>query len=145
MPVRLFITTRAGASAGVNSKFSSVAKKPTRCPTSRGAETRTEAASMGVAITYPLSGCAPKRSLIVSARAFAVEKSGRCKFSVSESPFAKPLGTDCSTIAPLGIRPTVGVLTTIRDPSPPCAPKPLTTKLPCATAYTFPSTPFKKV
>ncbi len=51
VPVRLFITTRAGASAGVNSKFSSVAKKPTRCPTSRGAETRTEAASIGVAMT----------------------------------------------------------------------------------------------
>ena len=50
-----------------------------------------------------------------------------------------------STVAPFGIRPTVGVLITTLLPSRPCAPKPPTIKLPCAIAYTLPSTPFKKV
>ena len=39
------------------------------------------------------------------------------------------------------MRPALGMLTEIREPSRPEAPKPPTTRLPCAIAYTWPSTP----
>ena len=57
----------------------------------------------------------------------------------------KGLATARSTVAPFGTRPTVGVLITTLLPSNPSAPKPPTIKLPCAMAYTLPSTPFRNV
>ena len=39
------------------------------------------------------------------------------------------------------MRPAEGTLTAMREPSLPETPKPLTTRLPCAMAYTSPSAP----
>ena len=50
-------------------------------------------------------------------------------------------GTTRSTVAPFGIRPTVGTFTVNDLPSSPEAPSPPTTKLPCANAYVSPSAP----
>ena len=48
-------------------------------------------------------------------------------------------------VAPLGMRPTVGVLTITLEPSNPSAPRPPTTKEPCETAYASPSRPTNTV
>ncbi len=50
-------------------------------------------------------------------------------------------GTARSTLAPFGTRPELGTLIEMREPSLPCTPKPLTTRLPWPIAYTSPSIP----
>ena len=54
---------------------------------------------------------------------------------------SKPVATTRSTVAPSGMRPVEGTLTTIFDPSAPSAPSPPTARLPCAIAYICPSAP----
>ncbi|MNE38805.1 hypothetical protein D3C80_1327170 [compost metagenome] len=76
----------------------------------------------------------PTRSLTTSATRRAVVKSGRFRLKVMVSPWEKEFGTSRSTVAPLAMRPTVGVLTTTLEPSAPSAPRPPTTRLPWATA-----------
>ena len=64
----------------------------------------------------------------------AVVKSERFKLKTSESPSEKGVGTVRSTNAPLEIRPALGLLMVMLDPSLPVAAMPPTTRLPCAIA-----------
>ena len=56
-----------------------------------------------------------------------------------------PFGTSRSTVAPFGTRPADGTLTAMLEPSLPETPKPPTTRLPWAMAYTSPSAPISGV
>ena len=61
-----------------------------------------------------------------SARRAAVVKSGVLRFSTTCWPAPKSEGTLRSTVAPLGMRPLLGTLSEMREPSLPFTPKPLT-------------------
>jgi len=76
---------------------------------------------------------APKLRFTADTIREAVVKSASCRFSMTLS-LALDDGTERSTMAPDGIRPPLGALTEIREPSRPDAPKPLTTRLPWAIA-----------
>ena len=76
----------------------------------------------------------PRLSLMLLATLNAVVKSGELRLITSIGSSPKALGTARSTRAPLGIRPEFMTLTVTLEPSAPSAPKPLTTRLPCAMA-----------
>jgi hypothetical protein len=83
--------------------------------------------------------------LIASVSRVAVVKSGVLRFKVTYGPLSKLFGTACSTVAPFGIRPLLGMFTVMLEPSLPSTPKPLIRMLPCAIAYTWPLAPRKGV
>jgi hypothetical protein len=60
-----------------------------------------------------------KYRLTASAIRLAVVKSGVCRFSTTLLPSSKGLATVRSTLAPFGMRPALGMLTVILDPSAP--------------------------
>ena len=122
------ITTFAFAFAVVTSRFSSKERYSTRWEGSRGALTLIEVASIAFAVL------GPSKPLIRSTTRFAVVKSGRLRFSTMASCVRNSLGTARSTVAPFGIRPALGIFTVTFEPSAPDAPKPPTTRLPCAIA-----------
>ena len=100
----------------------------TRAAGSVGACTFTETASIACALP------APSSLLRLSVRRAAVVKSGVFRFNITNGSLPKRVGTSCSTVAPLGMRPALGTLTLTREPSLPSTPKPLTSTLPCAIA-----------
>ncbi|MNF14688.1 hypothetical protein D3C80_2169980 [compost metagenome] len=61
-------------------------------------------------------------------------KLGVLRFRLTKEASAPLGGTAFSTMAPPGIRPTVGTFTVTLEPSPPSAEAPPTTKLPWAKA-----------
>ena len=123
VPVREFTTTRAGGDAGSTSKFSIIDKKATRWLISAGAKMRVDTASKALAVP------GPKVSLIELAKRRLVVKSEFFRFSTIYSLVEKGVSTIFSTLAPDGIRPTVGTLTVSVVPAPPAV-TPLTAKAP---------------
>ena len=95
---------------------------------SLGALTETEVWSRALATS------GPKTLLISSVIRLAVVKSPWCRFITKLLEFINGASTILSTVAPLEIVPTVGILTDIEEPSAPSTPNPPTAKLPCAIA-----------
>ena len=128
VPDLALTTTLAEGLAGSNSIFSSRLIKATFWDGSIGALTLTDVESIGT----ETSG--PNISLIASATFVAVLKSPWWRLSIKKGFSKNGISTNFSTVAPLGILPTVGILTIREEPSPPSTPNPPTTKLPCAIA-----------
>ena len=120
--------TRAGGADGVIISSSTAATNDTRLSISFGAFTFTVAPSRDTAVP------APKAALIARARLVELEKSGVFRLSIKDAAVSKGLLTIRSTVAPPGMRPTVGMLTVRLDPSLPVIPRPPTARLPCAMA-----------
>ena len=114
----------AGGAPLSTSIFSRIETKETFCVGSPGALTLTLFVSSGIAVP------GPKISFTALAILFAVEKSPLCKFNITKSVLKNSVGTNLSTHAPLGIRPTVGIFTVREELSAPSTPKPPTTMLP---------------
>ncbi|KAG1433261.1 hypothetical protein G6F57_022290 [Rhizopus arrhizus] len=104
------------------------ASRPMRAPGSVGAVTAT--------VTPSTARAAPSPKALLSAATMreTVVKSLLCRFRVMSPPLASGSGRARSTVAPLGMRPTLGTFTETREPSLPCAPKPPTIRLPWAIA-----------
>ena len=135
VPVRELTIIFAGGAPRSTSRFSSTETNETFWAGSFGALTRILFVSSGIAVS------APKLLLITSATLLAVEKSPRCRLSITKSVFKNSVGTSLSTDAPRGIRPTVGIFTVREELSAPVTPRPPTTMFPCAIAYVSPSAP----
>ena len=118
----------AEGSAETTSRFSIVDISVARISAPNGARTATETASIACALPKP------SFELIAPATFCAVVKSARARLKVSVGALSNPVATARSTVAPSGMRPVEGTLTTIFDPSAPSAPKPPTARLPCAIA-----------
>src|SRR5690606_16235899 len=128
VPVRALTMTLAGAVPGVSSRFSIWERKLMRMPGSDGADTATVTPSTARATPGPYM------RLIASTMRATVVKSVRCRLRVRSPPASSTLGRARSMVAPLGMRPVLGMLTATREPSRPWAPKPPTTRLPWAMA-----------
>ncbi len=98
------------------------ASRLTRAPGSVGAVTATVTPSIARAAPSPKAllarrPCADRGEIVV------VQVQG------DVAAVGQRIGQARSTVAPLGIRPTLGTFTETREPSLPCAPKPLTIRL----------------
>src|SRR5207342_1568802 len=132
VPVRALTMTLAATAPVSTSSDSSCDMNAMRSP--GGGETSMVTPS--TARAWP----GPNVRSIADTMCAAVVKSDWRRLSVT-LPSEAAVATARSTIAPLGMLPPLGALTEMREPSLPDAPKPLTTRLPCATAYTCPSAP----
>src|SRR5690606_26555830 len=127
VPVRLLTMTRAALSAGSTSIISIAAIMLARALESSG---RCKARVTPSSTEAVPGNCA----LIASRTREAVRKSACDRFQRSTSDWSNPVCTIRSTLAPSGMRPTVGTLTVSLEPSRPETPRPPTARLPCAIA-----------
>ena len=112
--------------------------KATRCEASAGARKEIDTPSNARAVS------APKVLLTAATMAVVVVKSCSRTFIITNSVFSNGVSTIRSTVAPLGMRAEVGTPTATLEPAA-LASIPVVVTIPCAKAYTSPSTPRKLV
>ena len=127
VPVRELKMILGRSSPTPTRRASSWATKATRCVGLAGACTSTLVASSVVAM-------GPNLRLMVSTMLVAVWKLGRLRLRRTLGRALKSVSISRSMLAPLGMRPEVGVLTVTLEPLLPCAERPPTTRFPWASA-----------